>query len=882
MEAKNDPNMRKKGLVKGVPTGDTVIFQGPAKNGIPLEKTLRLNGIRAPTLADIDRPERVEEPFAFQAREFLRKKLVGKQVFFYTEYKIGDREYGRVIVDDVDIGEALLAEGLATLLDDVKPEPANYDKYTIAADKAFKAKKGIYTEDKKVEAAGTRKLNKIDDLANFAEKNKGKTVKAIVEEFRSGLFSLYLPEVDALVKLGLHAITIPVMGFKAAQDVRCFIDTNFLQREVEVAISGYDERGNYLTGNIKSVENPSYNLIKELLKEGHGRLNPESYKLLEVAEHKAAKQAQDEAQRLKLRCWGNFDTEKRQSSTVEKDEEFPGKIVEVNSGDSITVENLKNGEVSRFFLANIRAPGMGNPKRSEASKPWGWESREFARHQAIGKKVRVEVEFSRKVQLKGEDELPSGEERDLTFVSVILPNDKNLSELIVAAGLATVAPPRAEDSFTKYMKQLTDAEEEAKKKKLGLHSSKTPLNPAKYIDYSQPRQSSKARQFFDFTKNEPVVHGVVEAALSGSLFKIRLDKQNCYILFSLGGIRTYSMEKNVPQYEKFAKEALKFSKDQILQRDVELELNSCTPKGLIQGSLLVGKKNFAHSLIEQGLAYVESLAKAEQKYAAQYRAVEKIAEEKKIGIWGSGIPVRSAGPTRTSYTVKPLNETKVVTVVDVVTATEFYVHSKDAKKTIVTIEAELAKAAKGPEAKLEQPVKKGIPCIAKFSDDGKWYRARIDKLISSTKFGVVFTDYGNYDEVHYDDLRKISPSLLSIAPLAQRCGLAYGFSADKKTETGEEAGERLRELIWEKEVTIQFVYEDGTTKYGVVYEGKAGDIKNSANSKLIGEGLLRLDEGAVQIPTEQLIVLREQDEKARLKKNGGWGNNDFYEEEDDY
>jgi len=882
MDAKNDPNMRKKGLVKGVPTGDTVIFQGPVKNGIPLEKTLRLNGIRAPTLADIDRPDRVEEPFAYQCREFLRKKLIGKQVFFYTEYKIGDREYGRIIVDDVDVAETLLAEGLATLLDDVKPEPANYDKYTLAADKAFKAKKGIYTEDKKVEAANTRKLKKIEDPAAYAEKNKGKTVKAIVEEFRSGLLSLYLPELDTLVKFAIHGITIPILGFKGAQDVRCFIDTHFLQREVEIAISGYDERGSYFTGGIKSLDNPSYNLIKELLKEGYGRLNTDSYKLLDVADHKAAKQAQDEAQKNKLRIWGNWEHEKKASATVEKDEEFAGRIVEVNSGDSITVENLKNGDVQRYFLANIRAPAIGNPKRSEAPKPWAWEAREFSRHQSIGKKVRVEVEFSRKVQLKGDDELPSGEERDLTFVSIILPNDKNLSELIVGQGLATVAPPRADDSFTKYMKQLTDAEEEAKKKKLGLHSTKTPLNPAKYTDYSQPRQAGKAKQFFDFTKNEPIVTGVVEAALSGSLFKIRLDKQNCYILFSLSGIRTYSMEKNVPQYEKFAKEALKFSKEQVLQRDVELDLNSCTPKGLIQGALFVGKKNFSHSLIEQGLAYVESMAKAEQKYAAQYKAIEKIAEDKKIGIWGSGIPVRSAGPTRASFTVKPLNETKTVTVVEVTTPSEFYVHAKDAKKNIDAIEAELAKANKGDNAKLEQPVKKGIPCLAKFSDDGKWYRARIEKLISSTKFGVVFTDYGNYDEVHYDDLRKISPGLLSIPPLAQKCGLAYIWAADKKTETGEEAAERLRELIWEKEVTINFVYEDGNTKYGVVSESKTIDFKNSANAKLVGEGLVRLDEGAVQIPTDNLVILRDNDEKARLKKNGGWGNNDFYEEEEDY
>ena len=496
----------------------------------------------------------------------------------------------------------------------------------------------------------------------------------------------------------------------------------------------------------------------------------------------------------------------------------------------------------------------------------------------IGKKVRVEVEYGKKIPVKIDEEA-TGEERDFTFVSIFLPNDKNLSEQLVGHGFANVAPPRSDDSFTKYIKQLNEAEEEAKKKKAGVHSTKTGLNLAKFTDYSKPGQNIKAKQFFEFIKNESSVTGVVDAVLSGSLFKVRLEKQNCYVLFSLSGIRTYSNEKNVPQYEKFAKDALKYSKDQTLQRDVELELNSVTPKGVFQGALFLTKKNFAHNLIEQGLAYVETLAKAEQKYAAQYRTVEKTAEESKVGIWGAGIPVKSGGNTRASSSVKILNETKVVNVTEVTGADEFYVHLKESKNKLQTIVAELEKL-KGGESKLELPVRKGIPCVARFSDDGKWYRAKIEKVTANqNKFGVVFTDYGNYDDVSYDDIRKISPALLSIEPQAVRYGLAYVESAGAKTATYEDAAERLRELIWEKDVTIQLVYEDGQTKYGIVHE-KKGELKDSVNSRLVREGLVRLVEDAVPLTTEQLTTLREDDENARVKKLGGWGNSDFYEDDD--
>lgn len=430
------------------------------------------------------------------------------------------------------------------------------------------------------------------------------------------------------------------------------------------------------------------------------------------------------------------------------------------------------------------------------------------------------------------------------------------------------------------MKHLTEAEEEAKKKKIGIHSTKNPVNPSKYNDLGQQKMAAKAKQFFEFIKNEPTIPGIVDAVLSGSLFKVRLEKQNCYILFSLAGVRTYSNEKNVPQYERFAKEALKFSKDQVLQREVELNVSSIGKNGVFQGSLYVAKKNFAINLIENGLAYVEAAGRGDQKYALQYRNLEKTAEEKKVGIWGAGIPVRiNTGTTRGGGAIKQINESKVVTVSEVVSTDEIYVHYKEAKKQLDNVQTELAKPF-GADSKLEQPVKRGIPCVAKFSEDGKWYRARIEKTITPSKFGVVFTDYGNYDEVSYDNLRKISPSLLAIEPLAKKTGLAYTESAGNKTGTYEDAAERIRELIWEKEITVNFVYEDGSTKYGLFFEKKSNDTKDSVNYRVVNEGYARLAEDIIQIPADQLGPLRDADENARLKKLGGWGAGDFVEDDD--
>ena len=58
------------------------------------------------------------QPFAWEAREYLRKKLVGKEVSFTVEYKVPGtgREYGVIYIGrDVtgeNVTEALVAEGL--------------------------------------------------------------------------------------------------------------------------------------------------------------------------------------------------------------------------------------------------------------------------------------------------------------------------------------------------------------------------------------------------------------------------------------------------------------------------------------------------------------------------------------------------------------------------------------------------------------------------------------------------------------------------------------------------------------------------------------------------------------------------------------------------
>lgn len=89
-----------------VTSGDTVIIRGVPTKGPPPEKTISFAGVMAPRLArrpspndsrstvqkDADGNERdssKDQPGAWAAREFLRRKLIGQKVSFMVEYTAG-------------------------------------------------------------------------------------------------------------------------------------------------------------------------------------------------------------------------------------------------------------------------------------------------------------------------------------------------------------------------------------------------------------------------------------------------------------------------------------------------------------------------------------------------------------------------------------------------------------------------------------------------------------------------------------------------------------------------------------------------------------------------------------------------------------------------
>ena len=188
---------------RGQPKDDGIVENGPSRYGK-----------RGRPLYDI--------PYMFEAREFLRKKLVGKKVNVHIDYikpasdGYPERQCATVTSSDINIAEALISKGLATALrhrQDDDQRSTCYDDLLAAENRAFKNGKGLHS--KKDPPA-----HRIADLSGDVSKSRqflpflqraGRS-NAVVEFVASGSrFRLYLPKETCLLTFLLAGISCPRM-----------------------------------------------------------------------------------------------------------------------------------------------------------------------------------------------------------------------------------------------------------------------------------------------------------------------------------------------------------------------------------------------------------------------------------------------------------------------------------------------------------------------------------------------------------------------------------------------------------------------------------------------------------------------------------------------
>lgn len=314
-------------IVKSIVSGDTLLVKPLTRSSTnENEQRISLNYITAPKLA---RPPTessaagasIDEPYAFETREFLRKKLVGREISYTIDFQIPqsnrlmctvylgkDKETGENII------ESLLSEGLVELRQQTgsRANDAKYQRLVIIDEQAKSNKRGRYSDQ--LASVHVRDLKwTLENPKQFVDQYKSQPpLDAIVEFVRDG------NTVRCLLLPSYYMATVQITGIKCpllkregsasnennepfAEEAKQYVDTRLLQREVKIILDGVNNQT--LLGTLL---HPNGNIALHLLKEGLAKCLDWNLQLLQTGWREKYRATEKYAKDNRLRIWKNY------------------------------------------------------------------------------------------------------------------------------------------------------------------------------------------------------------------------------------------------------------------------------------------------------------------------------------------------------------------------------------------------------------------------------------------------------------------------------------------------------------------------------------------------------------------------------------------------
>lgn len=287
------------------------------------EKRLNISSIRGPR-----QNEASEAPFRDAAKEFLRKKLIGKQIRFIIDGKKAangeyeEKEVATVLLNDTNINLLLVQEGWASVIrhrrDDTDRAP-NYDDLLAAQEEAQTKKKGMWSPKApavKTYVDASENIQKAK--MNVAGLQRQKKIPAIVDYVKGGgRFTVLVPKEGVKLNFVLGGIRAPKSARNASeqgepfgQEAHEFAARHLNQRDVEINVHNTDKIGGFI-GEI-FVNRVSF--AKMLVEEGLATVH--DYSAQQSGNYEELSAAQQRAKENRKHMWQNWDP----SQDVEEEE----------------------------------------------------------------------------------------------------------------------------------------------------------------------------------------------------------------------------------------------------------------------------------------------------------------------------------------------------------------------------------------------------------------------------------------------------------------------------------------------------------------------------------------------------------------------------------
>jgi len=371
----------------------------------------------------------------------------------------------------------------------------------------------------------------------------------------------------------------------------------------------------------------------------------------------------------------------------------------VTSGDSLVlhgdVTNTKPPEM-QLTLSSLMAPRMARGP-SAKDEPFGYESREFLRKLAVGRRVEFVVEY--KV-----------ERINRNFGAVIL-NGENLCKTVVRAGWARVKPEHlSKDGSSSDYDELVRLEEEAKQAGRGIH---TRVSGAAEASVRNPKfDVEDAEELLEELQGVPQ-RAVVEHVRDGSSMRLYLPDRQQFINFNVSGVQAPRLARRAPTTrgvgeaseedaaaatteggehgeerkggepsaagagagagvagegaaDPYAEEAKFFTESRLLHRMVVAHVEGLNKTGTFYGSIEHPAGNIAEELLRAGLARLQgwSASFTSPERQLELRKAQEAARSRGARLWTGYKAPQVAGRAEMQGTIGEVISGDCVLVLD--------------------------------------------------------------------------------------------------------------------------------------------------------------------------------------------------------------------------
>ncbi|KAJ2031080.1 hypothetical protein IWW57_000871 [Coemansia sp. S610] len=795
--------------VKLALSGDSVVLRGAQRGKqAPAERTLSLAFISAPRLGSAKK-ESFDEAYSLESREYLRRRVAGKQVRFSVAYTTASgREFGHLYVgpDMIRDNAALMIvrEGWARVSDAARAklnrsDTTDDDRIMIedlvdAEQYARDGRRGMWDDAAK---PGRPRLVAFEgDSAEFLAGVKGRELRGTVEMVRDAAslrVMLHLPQAHQMVTVALAGVRAPQVAEPFGAEARFNVELRLLQQDVKVRLEApaHGAPGSF----VGAVIHPAGNIAEWLVSSGFARV--QDWSAVHASDPQRLRLLEREARAKRLRIWQSESEDTGSSSSTV----FEATVVRIIGGDTLVVSD-SSGADREFQLASVRQPRAADP----ATAGYAELARESLRRFCIGKPVSVTVDYHKPAT-------DGFRARDCATVRV---RGEDAAAHLVRAGLLGVLRHRGDDDHrSSNYDELVDAEAQAISAKAGMHSGKT-VTPAKLADASE--NAARARSFLPHWQRSGRVPCVVEHVAGGARFRLLVAKDAAKLTFVLGGIRCprapRANDGEGAAGEPWGAEALAYSQRHALQRNVEFEIEGVDKAGAFIGSLWLAKEqSLNEELLRNGLASVHAFSADQSPHGAALHAAERQAQEAHRGMWADYDAAAAEAASRQveeekkarlaepSVQLAPRTEFLDVVVSELANANgRFYVQiaQPDNIAGLESLMAGLALDNKQAKPTADFAPKSGQLVAACYSVGSEWHRARVLRhMPSKREYEVLYVDFGNSEILPVDRIRPLSAKFSALPSQAHEAQLAFvalpneSFAPDYVADSKEE----LRRLV---------------------------------------------------------------------------------------